>query len=271
MCKVLNISRSTYYSVLKRNNKPETESDLETKVMESFFASKKRYGARKIQIDLRNDKIYTSRRKIRNIMKKHQLESVYQKKLYKNHQTQVNETPIENVLNREFSDRNPMEVVVSDLTYVRVGQKWHYVCILIDLFNREIIGYSAGKRKDAELVKRAFMSCPYNLNNIQMFHTDRGSEFDNQLIDEVLLAFNINRSLSDKGTPYDNAVAESSFKSIKTEFIYEESFDTLRKLELLLTDYVHWWNNRRYHGGINYATPIKYRNDYYLNKQELVA
>jgi len=65
-------------------------------------------------------------------------------------------------------------VIVSDLTYVRVKQKWHYICVLVDLYNREIIGYSAGPRKSACLVQRAFGAVKYNLNRLKLFHTNRG-------------------------------------------------------------------------------------------------
>lgn len=95
-------------------------------------------------------------------------------------------------------------VVVSDLTYVKVKNRWHYICIFVDLFNREIIGSSVGPNKDA--VSRAFASVQGDLRQIQLFHTDRGREFKNKLIDETLTAFNIDRSLSMKGCPYDNAV-----------------------------------------------------------------
>ena len=78
----------------------------------------------------------------------------------------------------------------------------------MDLFNCEIIGYSSGPNKDAALVKKAFSTVQTNLNQIKIFHTDRGNEFKNQVIDEILDALNIERSLSMKGCPYDNAVAE---------------------------------------------------------------
>ncbi len=102
--------------------------------------------------------------------------------------------------------------MVSDLTYVRVGAKWAYICILLDLGAREIIGYSGGAYKNAELVHKAFSTVKGSLFGIRMFHTDRGSEFDNALIDELLDSFQISRSLIMKGCPYDNAVAESTFK-----------------------------------------------------------
>lgn len=84
-------------------------------------------------------------------------------------------------------------------------------CILLDLFNRQIIGYSAGAPKNAELVYDAFATVDTDLRNVKMFHTDRGSEFNNSLIDDVITTFHIRRSLSLKCCPYDNAVAESTF------------------------------------------------------------
>ena len=88
--------------------------------------------------------------------------------------------------------------------YVKVANTWHYVCLFIDLF-REIVGYSAGK--NANLVVKAISKINHNLKQITLFHTDRGKEFDNKLIDEVLKTFEIERSLSTKGCPYNNAVA----------------------------------------------------------------
>ena len=131
---------------------------------------------------------------------------------------------------RRFDNRKHLEVVVSDLTYVKVRNKWNYVCILLNLANREIIGYSAGKNKNASLVYDAFMKVEGNLNEIEIFHTDRGSEFKNKMIEEVLEAFEIRRSLSKKGCPYDNAVAEAAFKVIKTEFAFNRTFDSLEQL-----------------------------------------
>jgi putative transposase len=78
---------------------------------------------------------------------------------------------------------------------------------------------TAGPHKDAALVQRAFASVPYNLHDLEMFHTDRGSEFKHQLIDKKLVKFGIERSLSKKGTPYDNTAAEATFKTIKAEFV----------------------------------------------------
>lgn len=98
--------------------------------------------------------------------------------------------------------------------------------MFIDLFNREIVGYSAGKNKDAKLVTKAISKISHSLEHIELFHTDIGKEFDNKLIDEVLKTFEIERSLSTKGCPYDNAVAEATMKAMKTEFVKQMKFNT---------------------------------------------
>src|SRR5699024_8981980 len=114
-----------------------------------------------------------------------------------------------------------------------------------DLYNREIIGYSARPNNEATLVHQAFSSVSYNLHELEMFHTDRGKEFDNKLIDQALKTFGINRSLSEKSSPYDKTRAESTFKSIKTEFVYGRVFSCQQELALEPFDYVNWFNNIR--------------------------
>lgn len=202
MCKSLGISCSSYYykPIMKT-----IDSKLENQVIEIFNKSLKNYGTRKIKEKL---EMPVSRRKIGLIMSKYNLVSKYTLKRYKNHKTAVNEDEIPNEVNREFNGRALSEVVVSDLTNVRVETAWNYICTIIDLYNREIIGFSIGKNKDAELVKKAFYKINRTLNEINIFYTDRGSEFKNKAIDEIIDTFNITsnitRSLSQKGSPYES-------------------------------------------------------------------
>ncbi len=252
MCKLLKIPRSlVYYHLKNRGNKnkiSEEEVKLENAVIRIFRESRNNYGARKIRKQLRREGIIASRRKISQIMEKYFLVSSYTVAQYKIHKKGCNEANIPNTVNREFKDREKLEVVVSDLTYVRVNKRWSYICILLDLHNREIIGYSAGPNKDANLVYQAFLNCKYPLTDIKIFHTDRGNEFKNKTIDEVISVFDIERYLSNKGCPYDNAAAESLFNIIKTEFVKERDFENINILRLELGDYVNWYNNHRLHG-----------------------
>jgi transposase InsO family protein len=256
MCRVLQVNRSTYYYEAKQKKE---ESGLVSEIREIFLASRNNYGTRKIKKELEQQGKQVSRRRIGRIMKEEGLVSNYTTAQFKPQKDTCNESKTENVLDRKFHGQNYRNVVVSDLTYVRVGKKWNYICVLVDLFNREIIGYSAGEHKTAELVREAFQSVEGSLEDIRLFHTDRGNEFKNQAIEEILEAFDIKRSLSHKGCPYDNAVAEATFKIIKTEFVWNETFETTEELRLKLFDYVHWYNHCRLHSSLGYQTPVEYR------------
>lgn len=256
MCRVLNVPRSTYYYESKAK---ESTDEITPKVIEIFKASRNNYGTRKIKIELKKQGIIASRRKIGQIMKANGLVSNYTVAQYKPHESKCNESKVANELNREFDTETPYAAVVSDLTYVRVKNTWNYICLLIDLYNREIIGYSAGPNKDANLVYQAFASVKNRLDSITLFHTDRGNEFKNKLIDGVLDTFKIKRSLSMKGCPYDNAVAEATFKIIKTEFAKNYCFESLDELKLKLADYVNWFNNFRIHSTLGYLSPRQFK------------
>ncbi len=121
-------------------------------------------------------------------------------------------------------------------------------------FNHEIIGHSAGASKSAELIYQALSSIKGHLNDVQLFYTDWEKEFNNKLISEALDTFRIQRSLSVKGCPYNNAVAEAMFKILKTEVANEVHFSSLE-----LNDYVHGFNTIRIHGTLGYLTPMEFK------------
>ena len=258
MCKALKISRSLVYYKPK---KKKCNIKLENLIISIFKKSRNNYGTRKIKQELAKEDYQVSRRKISSIMKKYGLVSSYTVKQYKVHSTKCNEEKFSNIVNREFNRDQTLDVVVSDLTYVNVKGKWNYICLILDLFNREIIGYAAGKNKTAELVRKAFTSIKRPLNEVNILHTDRGNEFKNKAMGELLKGFNIKRSLSQKGCPYDNAVAEAAFKVVKTEFAFNKIFTSFEELEYQLFDYVNWYNNHRIHGSLDYLTPVEYRID----------
>lgn len=257
LCKALGISRSSYY--YKPKELSEEEIKTEKKIIQIFYESHKTYGTRRIKSTLEEDNIYISRQKISKIMKKHKLVSKYTKPKYKNYSKIKNENKTSNKVAREFSNRQPLEAVVTDLKYVRVKGKWAYICAITDLFNREIIGYGCSFLKDARLVLNSIQTIKYPLDEIKIFHTDRGKEFDNKNIDRLLNKHNIGRSLSRPGNPYDNAVAESIYKSIEIEFIKGNKFKDLKELNEKLTKYIDWWNTKRKHSSLNNKTPLEYR------------
>ena len=169
MCAFLNISRGTYYYQAKEVTH---DSDLENEVIRIFKESRNNYGTRKIKKELNRSGTIASRRFIGRMMKKYGLVSNYTLSQFKVQRTDVNNDKVDNAVNQTFNNHELNHTIVSDLTYVRVGKQWHYVCVLVDLFNREIIGQSVGSNKDAILVKKAFLSSAIPLSNIQYFHSD---------------------------------------------------------------------------------------------------
>ena len=169
MCEVLNINRSlVYYKPTEKS----CDSKKENEIIAIFKNSRNNYGTRKIKKELDKKGYQVSRRTIGRITKKYGLVSNYTVKQYKVYSSKCNEEKTDNILNREFDRKESMEVVVSDLTCVNVEGKWNYICILLDLYNREIIGYAAGRSKDASLVHKAFSRVQRPLDKIEILHSD---------------------------------------------------------------------------------------------------
>lgn len=258
MCRLLGVTRSLVYYTPTPH---KIDIALENAVIEEFKANYESYGTRKLKRALmrRAVPIKASRKRIGRIMDKYGLISKYVRRRKKSKKQRVNEEGLPNLVERKFDGRKPLEIVASDLTYIKVGGRWHYACLLIDISRREIVGHAAGRNKDAKLVRKAFYRADIDLRSINIFHTDRGSEFKNEIVDSILHAFGMKRSLSAKGSPYDNAVMESLYNAMKTEMVFGATFDTLDDLELELFQFVNWYNNRRLHGSLDYLPPREYR------------
>lgn len=224
-----------------------------------FLESRQVYGVDKITKQLRLNGMAIAPKTVSKIMKQENLISKYIKKRKKQREKPAERDNLPDCLNRQFGGKRTCEVVVSDLTYISLNKKWHYICLIVELSHREIIGYSVGKYKDADLVTNALYSIKTDLRKIEYFHTDHGKEFKNGELDRIFRAFDIKRSLSRPGKPIDNAVAESMYNILKTEFIFEETFEDLYDLQKKLASWVNWYNNRRLHGSLGMKTPVESR------------
>lgn len=256
---ILGVPRSTHYYLRSRPEPPPAPDPVGPDALAVHAESKGRYGARKVKASLERRGVVASRRRISRIMRGNGLPSAYGRRRFRAHPGKPNEAELPNVLDRSFDGYAPRTHVCSDLTYVRAGGSWCYVCLLVDPCNREIVGHSAGRRRGARLVKAAFAPPGFPISDIEASRTDRGSESGNAEIDLMLETFGIERSLSAKGRPHDNAVDESTNRILKTEFVYRERFSDLRDLQVKLSDYVHWYNNFRIHSTLGYMSPVEFR------------
>ena len=193
------------------------------------------------------------------MMRENGLSSAYGSKRFKAHPGSPNETDLPNVLDRSFDGHAPRTHACGDPACVRVAGSWCYVCLLVDPCSREAVGHSAGRRRGAGLVKAAFATPGLPISDIEASRTDRGGEFDNAEIDLMPGAFGVERSLSAKGCPHDDAVDEPADKILKAEFVYRERFSDLRDLQVKLSDYVHRHDDFRIRSTLGYMSPVEFR------------
>ncbi len=158
-----------------------------------------------------------------------------------------------------FDGHRPRARVAADPAYVRAGSRWCYVCLLVDLHDREIVGCSCGRREDASLVRAAFSNVELPLTGIEVFHSDRGAEFCNAEIDAILTAFGIDRSVPGPGNPHDNAVVESTNHILERELVAGRRFASEEELRAALFDWADWYDDFRIHSTLGYMSPVEFR------------
>ena len=177
MCKLLDIPRSSlYYNRNKNLKKKKFNDHYLTDLIKKYL---KTVETTMVQERLKQNQLNQAILSVKeelDVMQENGLVSSYTVKQYKVHHSTCNNDNIENRINRNFNQEERMKVVVSDLTYVNVGGKWNYICLMLDLYNREIVGYAAGKNKNAKLVEKALYSIKYDLRKIDLFHSDYAEE-----------------------------------------------------------------------------------------------
>ena len=161
-------------------------------------------------------------------------------------------------LQQNFNQKAPNLVWVSDFTYIKAGNKWYYLCIVMDLFSRKIIAWNISAKPDASLIITTFRkayqkrNAPYGL----IFHSDRGSQYTAFAFRQLLDSLHIVQSFSKKGYPFDNAVCECFFKYLKKEETNRRTYHTLQELQTSVFEYIEgFYNSRRPHSSLGLLTP----------------
>ena len=256
-CRILGVPRSTYYWM---TGHPETErvDPVAGDVRAVRRDSRERYGARKIKAALARKGVTASRRRIGNIMRERGMWA--RTRADGSDRARRGPTrPGPRTCRARGSDGYvPHARPAGDLTSVRVGGGWAYVCLLAGLADRGIAGHSAGRPRDAGLVLAAFAALDFPLTDVQVFHTDRGGEFDNTRIDEPLDVFDVKGSLPRRGSPYGNAVVESTDRLLKKELVYRNHYATVGQPRRGPDDCVWWSDDQRLHSTLGYRSPKEF-------------
>ena len=264
MCKCMKVSKNAYYHWIKQKDMIVLETPkmrLMERIKFFFEQSRQIYGSCRIQKKLEREGLFYSRSYIGLLMKEMGLKSVLRRKFVVTTDSKHAFPIANNKLNRDFTSLKLAEKWVSDITYIRVNDDWNYLTTIIDLADRKVVGWSLSEDMTTEkTVMKAWISARENRSITQgiLFHSDRGVQYaSNKVVN--LFSFNrkISQSMSRKGNCWDNAVAESFFKTIKYQWLYRFKFTSYNQLFDSVNDYINWYNTERLHSSLGYLTPLE--------------
>lgn len=263
ICQVLDVSKSGYYIWLK-NPKSKRELDNEVlleKIKEYYEESGKKYGSPRIYEDLKDASIICSLNRVARIMKVNNIQAKMKKKFKKTTDSNHNYPIVENILDQNFSVDQKDKVWVSDISYIDTAEGWLYLCIIMDLFSRNIVGWAMENHMRTDLVKNAFTMAYDKRKPAEglIFHSDRGSQYASYEFKELLDSKKCIASMSRKGNCWDNACAESFFHSLKTEEVNINYYSSRARAKRSIFEYIEiFYNRKRRHSYLNYMSPVNF-------------
>jgi transposase InsO family protein len=256
MCRVLEVSRSSYYkwrsNYLSQRMQKRKQLDEVIKVV--YFWAKQRYGSPRIAKELAQRGFPVSRNTVARHMKMIGIRSKLSRKFKVTTDSNHTYKVPANLLNREFTVNAPSVVWISDITYIHTIEGFLYLTMILDLFDRKIIGWSISNGMGTnETVLSAFRMAVTNRkpSKAMIFHSDRGVQYACSAFANTIDAYDIRRSMSRKGNCWDNAVAESFFKTLKCELVYGNKLKSKNEMRKEIFEYIElWYNKTRRHSAL---------------------
>ena len=245
MCRVFNVSRSGYYSHVKRMEIPAKDLLLAEKIRECQTESRSTYGYRRVQIWLEQHGIHHNPKTILRVMNKYSLLSVIRRKRYVKYGEALHRYP--NLLNRDFTADRPNQKWVTDISYIRTGQGFLYLSVIRDIYDSSIVAYKTGTEQNINLVLNTIRAAKRNekVTAELQLHSDQGFQYTSQAYFKLTQEYGIKPSMSRRGNPYDNALAENFFSILKTECIHRAKIATFEEARRLIDDYIYFYNHQR--------------------------
>ena len=245
MCRFFKVSRSGYYGYVSRMNIPAWDLPLAEKIQECQNKCGKTYGYRRVHIWLERNGIYHNPKTILRVMQKYGLLSVIRRKRYRNYGEYLHRYP--NLLNRNFYAEKPNQKWVTDISYIHTRQGILYLSVIRDLYDNSVVAYKTGTEQNINLVLSTIKAAKRKEKvtaEVQL-HSDQGFQYTSQAYYRLTQSYGITPSMSRRGNPYDNALAENFFSILKTECIYRVKLQTYEEARLLIDEYIHFYNNER--------------------------
>ena len=285
-CRVLQVSASGYHQDRLRQaadagpNRPAvqpgrrlSDTALAVHIKAVFAEMKGAYGWPRIWRELAARGIRAGKERVRRMMKSLGLQA-RGKRRFKATTNSAHDLPIApNLLARNFTVDAPNKVWTGDITYIWTDEGWLYLAVVIDLFNRQVVGFAMGERMTRTLVMDALRMAWFRRHPAAglIFHSDRGSQYASNDYRQLLQDFKMESSMSRKGDCWDNAVTETLFGSLKVERLHGMRFGTRRQAKDEVMDWIAFYNHRRLHSTLGYASPMAFQQKWLASQISLAA
>ena len=273
LCQALNVSRSAYYNREQVGKRETKDLELYRLILE-IHSQYKPMGLDSMYHFLKNQEIKIGRRRLHRIMKKYNIHSCRHKAFKCTTNSNHSKSIAPNLLHQYFNAHAPNVAWVGDITYIPTLEGWLYLAIVKDLCTKKIVGYSFSNRIDAKLVCDALNVALYRQRPPAdlIFHSDRGSQYASDSFRALLNSHNIIQSMSRKGNPYDNAVAENFFSCLKCECVYLHSFITRSQAQSVIFRYIEtYYNSIRPHSSINWLSPNAFEKSFNISRYSMIC
>jgi putative transposase len=265
MCKVLEVTVSAYYDWRGRSPSMRCVKDelLTSKIQDIHEAHRGNYGARRIRDDLLDDNQVSrvSRARVSRLMRQDGLECKRKKKFKATTNSKHDKPVALDLLKRDFAPAKPDQSYIADITYVWTSEGWLYLAVVIDLFSRLVVGWSLSSRMTATIVTDALEMAISSRRPAAglIHHSDRGVQYASDAFRKLLEQHGYECSMSRKGNCWDNSVAESFFRTLKSELIYQHRYDSRAQATAAIFEYIEvYYNRQRKHSTNDYLSPHDY-------------
>ena len=245
MCRFFEVSRSGYYGFVKRIDKPAKDLELSEYIRKCQIETKQTYGYRCVAIWLERKGIHHNPKTILRVMNKYSLLSVVRRRRYCNYSQVLHR--YDNLLNRDFHADRPNQKWITDISYIKTSQGFLYLSVIRDLYDRSIVAYKTSTNQNINLVLNTIRAAKRKekVTAELQLHSDQGFQYTSQGYFKLTQSYNITPSMSRRGNPYDNALAENFFSILKTECIYRTKIKTFDDARRLIDDYIYFYNHQR--------------------------
>jgi putative transposase len=262
-CHLAEMPRSTFYASQNRSESRRVRRDryLLMYIQEVYVKSRRTYGSRRIYAELHQRGIRCSVNRIARLMRQHHIVPVQHRKYRPTTDSRHDFLVAPNRLGRNFEVERRNRIWVADITYIPTDDGWLYLATELDLYSHRIVGWSLSSRISRQLVLDALeMAVGLRRPGTGLIHhSDRGVQYACGDFQQLLKRHGMVPSMSRKGDPYDNAVAESFFRTLKVELIYRQRFRTRAEAKAAIVEYIElFYNRRRRHSSLDYLSPAEY-------------